>query len=107
LLILISHKSNLFFINLLNDSVTDNWKGLVHALSGLLCGSLNFLDTTTQSTYASGVVSGLGSDPTFRYGTLSHETVCTENLTPFKKLLPSRAKVCKKFYRLTLLPSVD
>ncbi|KAL0480193.1 GPI-anchor transamidase subunit T [Acrasis kona] len=75
-----------------SHNITDQWKGLVHALSGLLCASLNFLDTTTQSTYASGVVSGLSSDPNFRYGTLSHETVCTENLTPFKKLLPSRAK---------------
>lgn len=72
-----------------SDDVEQNWKGLVNALSGLFCASLNFLDTTTEFSYAAGVVSNGDS---FRYGTLSQETVCTENLTPFKQLLPSRAK---------------
>lgn len=85
-------------------SVDSQWKGLVHALSGLFCASLNFLDISSPS-YATGVVSnsphsfrpwGDTNDTTnqayFRYGTLSRETVCTENLTPFKKLLPSRGK---------------
>lgn len=74
-----------------NPNIEQQWKGLVNALSGLFCASLNFLDTTTEFSYAAGVVSESRSD-LFRYGTLSHETVCTENLTPFKQLLPSRAK---------------
>lgn len=80
------------WIKLILHSITKNWKGLVHALSGLFCASLNFFDTTTYS-YATGIVSNSDLDDRFRYGTMSRETVCTENLTPWKKLLPSRAKV--------------
>jgi GPI-anchor transamidase subunit T len=40
-------------------------------------------------TYAAGTVS---SDNRFKYGTLSQESVCTENLTPFKQLLSSKGK---------------
>jgi GPI-anchor transamidase subunit T len=45
-----------------------------------------------NSTYAyqSGTVSP--SNDNIKYGTLSRETVCTENLTPFKKLLATRGK---------------
>lgn len=88
----------------MRGDVHSQWKGLVHALSGLFCASLNFLDISSPS-YATGVVSdsplsfrpwgntnGTLESEYFRYGTLSRETVCTENLTPFKKLLPSRGK---------------
>lgn len=84
-------------------SVTENWKGLVHSLSGLICASLNFLDLTTHS-YASGTVSdSVSFNNYFRYGTLSREIVCTENLTPFKSLLPTRGKVFIDFFKLLLL----
>jgi len=93
----LDHNAELAAANRTNEATTNkqknyveqNWKGLTNALSGLFCASLNFLDTTTEFSYAAGVVS---EDNLFRYGTLSQETVCTENLTPFKQLLPSRAK---------------
>lgn len=75
------------------NQVDQRWKGLVNTLSGTFCASLNFLDTTVSS-HATGSVSGSESHgPLFRYGTLSREIVCTENLTPFKSLMPSRGKV--------------
>ncbi|KAI3987620.1 hypothetical protein MKX01_007086 [Papaver californicum] len=49
------------------DQVDANWKNLTQTLSGLFCASL-------------------------RYGALPREAVCTENLTPWMKLLPCRDK---------------
>lgn len=63
----------------------------------MLCASLNFLDGTNSispkySFRHAGVVSE-NSDPNLlRYGTLPQEIVCTENLTPWKKLLPCDSK---------------
>jgi phosphatidylinositol glycan class T len=68
------------------------WRNLQASLSGLFCASLN------QMT------SGFSSDPrevfpeqssrhsagAFRYATLPRESVCTENLSPFVKMLPCR-----------------
>jgi len=83
-------------------SVTDvdrNWEGLTNALAGLLCASLNKLDRTqgvqpVHSFQPEGVTgSNFTTDPThLRYGLLPKENVCTENLTPWKKLLPCKAK---------------
>jgi len=67
-----------------NDTASDDvdaaWYGLTNALSGLLCTSLNFV--STANSYAS------SADPAYRYANLPRENVCTENLTPWKKLLP-------------------
>eukprot|EP01080_Neovahlkampfia_damariscottae_P010335 gene10335-2749_t len=68
---------------------TTPFKGLVHSLSGLFCASLNFFNVEDSRTYAAGTVS---SDIGFKYGTLSQEAVCTENLTPFKQMLPSKGR---------------
>jgi len=74
------------------------WEGLTSALAGLLCASLNNLKRTEaiqpEFTFANqGVVGqgGLSTNRTFlRYGILPRENLCTENLTPWKKLLPCK-----------------
>ncbi|ESO08512.1 hypothetical protein HELRODRAFT_169373 [Helobdella robusta] len=72
------------------------WSELVNVLSGMFCASLNFMDVKTT------VTPKLNFRPTgyvtenykkyfsnhVRYAVLSNENVCTENLTPWKKLLP-------------------
>uniref|UniRef100_UPI003AAAE831 GPI transamidase component PIG-T isoform X1 n=1 Tax=Centroberyx gerrardi TaxID=166262 RepID=UPI003AAAE831 len=81
------------------DTVTDvdgTWKELTNVLSGIFCASLNFIDSTnTVQPSASFKPLGLGNvtDHHFlRYATLPREIVCTENLTPWKKLLPCGSK---------------
>ncbi|XP_068454288.1 GPI transamidase component PIG-T [Clinocottus analis] len=81
------------------DSVTDvdgTWKELTNVLSGIFCASLNFIDSTnTVQPSASFKPLGIGNatDHRFlRYATLPREIVCTENLTPWKKLLPCGSK---------------
>ncbi|EKG16324.1 Gpi16 subunit GPI transamidase component [Macrophomina phaseolina MS6] len=77
---------------------TARWLTLANALSGLFCASLNFIDATKT-------IRPVQSFPPERYppteslenlhllhGTLPHEVVCTENLTPFLKLLPCKGK---------------
>ncbi|XP_006193580.1 GPI transamidase component PIG-T isoform X2 [Camelus dromedarius] len=81
------------------DTVTDvdkSWKELSNVLSGIFCASLNFIDSTnTVTPTASFKPLGLanGTDHYFlRYAVLPREVVCTENLTPWKKLLPCSSK---------------
>ncbi|KAL1917094.1 uncharacterized protein VTP21DRAFT_5292 [Calcarisporiella thermophila] len=76
-----------------------NWKSLTNTLSGLFCASLNFIDDTlTVEPKLS-----FRHDDEFerwrnhngtvlRYGALARESVCTENLTPWIKLLPCKSK---------------
>ncbi|XP_069382157.1 GPI transamidase component PIG-T [Paralichthys olivaceus] len=82
------------------DSVTDvdgTWKELTNVLSGIFCASLNFIDSTnTVQPSASfkplGIVNEVTDHRFLRYATLPREIVCTENLTPWKKLLPCGSK---------------
>lgn len=70
--------------------VDASWKNLTHTLSGLFCASINFLESSTAYSAPS-----WGSQPfkgNLRYGSLPREAVCTENLTPWLKLLPCRDK---------------
>ena len=92
-------------------SVDRRWTQLAHALSGLLCASFNFLDTTTTSSPQTAFAPATShrtwqpaprpqpdaahplGPPWFaggvlRYGLLPRESVCTENVTPWLKLLP-------------------
>lgn len=74
------------------------WLTLTNALSGLFCASLNFVDSTKtirpvmsfqpEGHHPSSSLSSLH----LLHGTLPHEVVCTENLTPFLKLLPCKGK---------------
>ncbi|RUP51429.1 hypothetical protein BC936DRAFT_148148 [Jimgerdemannia flammicorona] len=90
------------------ESIEPNWKALTNALSGLFCASLNFIDETiTSRPRMSFRPEGFyneqadpmherqddpSDDSELRYGSLPHESVCTENLTPWIKLLPCKAK---------------
>ena len=74
------------------------WLTLTNALSGLFCASLNFIDSTrTTRPVMSFQPAGDHSNSTLSnlhllHGTLPREVVCTENLTPFLKLLPCKGK---------------
>ncbi|XP_022865005.1 GPI transamidase component PIG-T-like [Olea europaea var. sylvestris] len=72
------------------DQVDASWKNLTHALSGLFCASINFLEHSTS--YSAPQWSFRSFAGKLRYGTLPREAVCTENLTPWLKLLPCRDK---------------
>lgn len=81
------------------ESRADNrWLTLTNALSGLFCASLNFIDSTkTIRPVMSFSPTGDHSNTTTQnlhllHGTLPREVVCTENLTPFLKLLPCKGK---------------
>lgn len=75
-----------------------HWSKLVNSLSGFFCASLNFIDSA-QTTFPQksfqfeGNSSVAGSKPLHLLrGALPREPVCTENLTPFIKLLPCKGK---------------
>lgn len=76
----------------------NKWLTLTNALSGLFCASLNFIDgTRTIRPSMSFQLEGDHSDAVasnlhLLHGTLPREVVCTENLTPFLKLLPCKGK---------------
>lgn len=85
------------------DAETDaeadvKWLTLTNALSGLFCASLNFIDETrTIRPVMSFQPEGHHSPSALNnsrllHGVLPHEVVCTENLTPFLKLLPCKGK---------------
>ncbi|XP_046385866.1 GPI transamidase component PIG-T [Ischnura elegans] len=84
------------------EDVDGQWKHLTGALSGLLCASLNFIGgpnslSPEHSFPPTGVleeayVDGKPNSSYVRYATLPREVVCTENLTPWKKLLPCDTK---------------
>ncbi|KAF9900966.1 hypothetical protein BX616_002432 [Lobosporangium transversale] len=85
-----------------------NWRGLTNTLSGLFCASLNFIDDTISiepklsfrneglyNVHSSKLSPSNTTSTTprkLRYGSLPHENVCTENLTPWIKLLPCKSK---------------
>ncbi|CAL7937280.1 unnamed protein product [Xylocopa violacea] len=79
------------------NNVDDEWKGLTNALAGLFCASLNFVNPSNsispEFTFRPmGVVEHNVNSSYLRYTSLPREIVCTENLTPFKKLLPCNSK---------------
>ncbi|OJK02640.1 hypothetical protein ASPACDRAFT_75777 [Aspergillus aculeatus ATCC 16872] len=83
------------------DAVDDEaafakWITLAQSLSGLFCASLNFIDSTrTTRPVASFEPTGthaISDNLHLLHGTLPGEVVCTENLTPFLKLLPCKGK---------------
>lgn len=82
---------------LTEDQINKQWKSLNGALSGLLCASFNFVDeSNTFSPVFSLKPQSAGNQNAnstyLRYSTLPREIVCTENLTPWKKLLPCDSK---------------
>ncbi|KAL8766063.1 MAG: hypothetical protein Q9209_007029 [Squamulea sp. 1 TL-2023] len=81
-----------------DEEAFTRWITLNHALSGLFCASLNFIDSTrTTRPVKTYEPVGDHSNSSFSnlhllHGTLPREVVCTENLTPFLKLLPCKGK---------------
>ncbi|XP_078048445.1 phosphatidylinositol glycan anchor biosynthesis class T [Augochlora pura] len=79
-------------------NVDNEWKGLTNALAGLFCASLNFVNPSNSMSpeftfRPSGIVENNSINSShLRYSSLPREIVCTENLTPFKKLLPCDSK---------------
>ncbi|XP_034488798.1 GPI transamidase component PIG-T [Drosophila innubila] len=85
--------------NLSSDNVNKQWMQLSNVFSGVLCSSLNFVDNTNsiapkhmfrpQFMRSQSQAGNASSEQQYvRYATLPREIVCTENLTPWKKLLP-------------------
>lgn len=77
------------------SDVDKQWKKLSATLSGLFCASLNFIEnfntvTPKMALWPTGAVIQSNKNITsqLRYASLPREIVCTENLTPWKKLLP-------------------
>lgn len=86
----------------------ERWSDLVNSLSGLFCASLNFIDSgktvrpllsfdpegsLREYQAMQERVTGRGQgELQLLHGMLPHEVVCTENLTPFLKLLPCKGK---------------
>uniref|UniRef100_A0A182U1V3 GPI transamidase component PIG-T n=1 Tax=Anopheles melas TaxID=34690 RepID=A0A182U1V3_9DIPT len=78
-------------------SIDHRWKMLCGTLSGLFCASLSFIEPSNtfvpvytlrpQTHYFPG-----RPEPILRYAALPREIVCTENLTPWAKLLPCRSR---------------
>ncbi|KAG9019274.1 Subunit of the glycosylphosphatidylinositol transamidase complex-like protein [Tulasnella sp. 427] len=77
-------------------SVDQRWKDLSNGLAGLFCASLGGLDETrtTKPQWAFAPEGDLNVDQSYhlRHAFLPSESVCTENLTPFLKLLPCKGK---------------
>ncbi|KAK0473320.1 GPI transamidase component PIG-T [Armillaria luteobubalina] len=72
------------------------WQGLRNALAGLFCASIGSLDeqrtTSPVLPFApEGSLPDWGVDHQLRHASLASEHVCTENLTPFLKLLPCKS----------------
>uniref|UniRef100_M4BHF4 GPI transamidase component PIG-T n=1 Tax=Hyaloperonospora arabidopsidis (strain Emoy2) TaxID=559515 RepID=M4BHF4_HYAAE len=83
-----------------NASISQRWKGITSQLGGIFSASLNQMDVTVvtellpfSSPLELGAFSMASGDPghTFLHGSLAREELCTENLTPWLKMLPCRA----------------
>eukprot|EP00457_Paulinella_chromatophora_P005423 gb/GEZN01005440.1/.p1 GENE.gb/GEZN01005440.1/~~gb/GEZN01005440.1/.p1 ORF type:complete len:592 (-),score=69.06 gb/GEZN01005440.1/:29-1804(-) len=73
----------------------DDWDGLLSSLAGIFCSSLNQVDRTQSSTPLqafprTSTPPSVSPNVFLRYAALPREVVCTENLTPWAKLLPCR-----------------
>ena len=85
-----------FNTDLNEKEINQQWVELNEALSGLLCASFSFVEESNtfspQFSFrpsSSSAPTGTAANSTyFRYSSLPNEVVCTENLTPWKKLLP-------------------
>ncbi|XP_013119012.1 GPI transamidase component PIG-T [Stomoxys calcitrans] len=84
--------------NLTEAAVDEQWQRVTSTFSGIVCASLNFMDKTNTITPKYGFRPQFVSSPTsklakhLRYSSLPREIVCTENLTPWKKLLPCNSR---------------
>ena len=93
-------RASLFDVYFSLCSVDKSWAYFLEELSGQFCASLSQLGlpqnyiSPSLSYRPSGLAPRIilsNASRIFRYAQLPHEEVCTENLTPWSKLLP-----CKK-----------
>jgi GPI-anchor transamidase subunit T len=81
-----------FNTNLTYEEVNQQWIELSEALSGLLCASFSFVEETNtvspEFSFRPSSADASSNSSYLRYSVLPNEVVCTENLTPWKKLLP-------------------
>ncbi|CAH1780479.1 unnamed protein product, partial [Owenia fusiformis] len=80
------------------QNIDKTWSEINNVLSGMFCASLNQMDkkstiTPKYSFKPKGVTRSKLDTKYLRYASLPREMVCTENLTPWKKLLPCGSKV--------------
>lgn len=78
-----------------NENLDRSWKRLVNSLAGKFCSSFASADEkslVTSRLLFSHSASLLNSTDNVFYSNLPEETLCTENLTPWKKLLPCYSK---------------
>lgn len=79
-----------------DDDINKQWMQLANVFSGVICASLNFVDSTNsiapehifRPQFMQSSNQSASNRKFIRYATLPREIVCTENLTPWKKLLP-------------------
>eukprot|EP00929_Paragymnodinium_shiwhaense_P013119 TRINITY_DN120985_c0_g1_i1.p1 TRINITY_DN120985_c0_g1~~TRINITY_DN120985_c0_g1_i1.p1 ORF type:complete len:675 (-),score=112.18 TRINITY_DN120985_c0_g1_i1:10-2034(-) len=74
-----------------SNETSEVWRFLISALSGSLCASFEGMDPQHEgsSPWVKPMeVPWVGDQQQLRYATLPYEPVCTENLTPWLKLLP-------------------
>lgn len=80
------------------DEARDNWRKLAESLSGFFCALLNFVNDaiTTfprhDAALAGAYVASQHNNIYLLRAALPDEPICTENLTPFLKMLPTRGK---------------
>ncbi|KAI9334576.1 Gpi16 subunit, GPI transamidase component-domain-containing protein [Obelidium mucronatum] len=92
---LLSLATRLIRLSSLNSSDPDlRWTGLTNALAGTFCASMNFITPKVSAEPKESLrVNGVDPDSNWlRYATLPREITCTENLTPWAKLLPCSTK---------------
>ena len=88
----------IIFTQYLFSSPSKGWKEVSSLLSGQFCASLNFIDKAASvepriSFRPEGTINeAMPRNNSVFYAALPHEAVCTENLTPWKKLLPCFSK---------------
>ena len=81
-----------------NTNLWKSWRDLTSLLSSHFCASLDFIDSAaTIQPQFSLRPKGIFANGTYRkenifYASIVNEAVCTENLTPWKKLLPCFSK---------------
>ena len=74
----------------LEGTLESTWSGLISELAGLFCASLS--EMRLEEALVSRKRGADGSNFVVVESVLSRERVCTENLTPFTKLMPCRNK---------------
>lgn len=79
-----------------NSNAKEDWKKLTRLLSGQFCASINLIDPTVTLTpkmsYRPFLSMGSLENAQGFLAALPQEAICTENLTPWTKLLPCRSK---------------